>query len=87
MLGNLGTEMADAAEGAIPIADGANGWTTEKLIKAYTGDNDLIGYIPATEWVAAYLSKNTVQRVDRWAGENGIASLAKICRSGYVTGR
>lgn len=55
VLGNLGTAMADAAEGAIPIADGANGWTTEKLIKAYTGDNDLIGYIPATEWVAAYM--------------------------------
>lgn len=55
VLGNLGTEMADAAEGAIPIADGANGWTTEKLIKAYTGDKDLIGYIPATEWVAAYM--------------------------------
>lgn len=56
VLGNLGTEMADAAEGAIPIADGANGWTTEKLIKAYTGDNDLIGYIPATGWVAAYMA-------------------------------
>ena len=56
VLGNLGTEMADAAEGAIPIADGANGWTTEKLIKAYTGDKDLIGYIPATEWVAAYVA-------------------------------
>lgn len=56
VLGNLGTEMADAAEGAIPIADGANGWTTEKLIKAYTGDEDLIGYIPATEWVAAYMA-------------------------------
>lgn len=56
VLGNLGTAMADAAEGAIPIADGANGWTTEKLIKDYTGDNDLIGYIPATEWVAAYMA-------------------------------
>lgn len=56
VLGNLGTEMADAAEGAIPIADGANGWTTEKLVKAYTGDKDLIGYIPATEWVAAYMA-------------------------------
>jgi hypothetical protein len=56
VLVNLGTEMADAAEGAIPIADGANGWTTEKLIKAYTGDKDLIGYIPATEWVAAYMA-------------------------------
>lgn len=56
VLGNLGTEMADAAEGAIPIADGANGWTTEKLIKAYTGDKDLIGYIPATEWVVAYMA-------------------------------
>lgn len=56
VLGNLGTEMADAAKGAIPIADGANGWTTEKLIKAYTGDNDLIGYIPDTAWVAAYMA-------------------------------
>lgn len=87
VLGNLGTEMADAAEGAIPIADGANGWTTEKLIKAYTGDKDLIGYIPATEWVAAYLSKNTVQRVDRWAGENGIASLAKNMPIGVCDGK
>lgn len=57
VLGNLGTAMTDAAEGAIPIADGANGWTTEKLIKAYTGDKDLIGYIPATEWVAAYMAE------------------------------
>lgn len=56
VLGNLGTAMADAAEGAIPIADGANGWTAEKLIKAYTGDADLIGYIPDTAWVAAYMA-------------------------------
>lgn len=56
VLGNLGTAMADAAEGAIPIADGANGWTTEKLIKIYTGDKDLIGYIPDTVWVAAYMA-------------------------------
>lgn len=56
VLGNLGTAMADAAEGAIPIADGANGWTTEKLIKIYTGDEDLIGYIPDTAWVAAYMA-------------------------------
>ena len=56
VLGNLGTAMTDAAEGAIPIADGANGWSVEKIIKAYTGDNDLIGYIPATEWVAAYMA-------------------------------
>lgn len=56
VLGNLGTAMADAAEGAIPIADGANGWTVEKLIKAYTGDADLIGYIPDTVWVAAYMA-------------------------------
>lgn len=56
VLGNLGTAMADAAEGAIPIADGANGWTTEKLIKIYTGDKDLIGYIPDTAWVAAYMA-------------------------------
>ena len=47
--------MTDAAEGAIPIADGANGWSVEKLIKAYTGDKDLIGYIPDTAWVAAYM--------------------------------
>lgn len=56
VLGNLGTAMADAAEGAIPIADGANGWTTEKIIKIYTGDKDLIGYIPDTAWVAAYMT-------------------------------
>lgn len=56
VLENLGTAMADAAEGAIPIADGANGWTTEKLIKAYTGAEDLLGYIPATEWVVAYMA-------------------------------
>ena len=56
VLGNLGTAMADAAEGAIPIADGANGWTTKKLIKIYTGDEDLIGYIPDTAWVAAYMA-------------------------------
>lgn len=56
VLGNLGTAMADAAKGAIPIADGANGWTTEKLIKIYTGDKDLIGYIPDTAWVAAYMA-------------------------------
>ena len=87
VLGNLGTEMADAAEGAIPIADGANGWTTEKIIKAYTGDKDLIGYIPATEWVAAYLSKNKVQRVAGWGGKDGIASLAVNMPIGICEGR
>lgn len=56
VLGNLGTAMTDAAEGAIPIADGANGWSVEKLIKVYTGDEDLIGYIPDTAWVAAYMA-------------------------------
>lgn len=56
VLGNLGTAMADAAEGAIPIADGANGWSVEKLIKIYTGDEDLLGYIPDTAWVAAYMA-------------------------------
>lgn len=56
VLGNLGTAMTDAAEGAIPIADGENGWTVEKLIKTYTGDADLIGYIPDTVWVAAYMA-------------------------------
>ena len=56
VLGNLGTAMTDAAEGAIPIADGANGWGVEKIIKVYTGDNDLIGYIPDTVWVAAYMA-------------------------------
>lgn len=87
VLGNLGTAMADAAEGAIPIADGANGWTTEKLIKAYTGDNDLIGYIPDTAWVAAYLSKNKVQRVAGWGGKGGIASLAVNMPIGICEGR
>ena len=48
--------MTDAVEGAIPIADGANGWSVEKIIKVYTGDNDLIGYIPDTAWVAAYMA-------------------------------
>ena len=48
--------MTDAAEGAIPIADGANGWSVEKLIKTYAGDADLIGYIPDTTWVAAYMA-------------------------------
>lgn len=56
VLGNLGTAMTDAVEGAIPIADGENGWTVEKLIKTYTGDADLIGYIPDTVWVAAYMA-------------------------------
>lgn len=56
VLGNLGTAMTDAAEGAIPIADGANGWSVEKIIKVYTGDADLIGYIPDTVWVAAYMA-------------------------------
>lgn len=56
VLGNLGTAMTDAAEGAIPIADGANGWSVEKIIKVYTGDEDLIGYIPDTVWVAAYMA-------------------------------
>lgn len=56
VLGNLGTAMTDAAEGAIPVADGKNGWAVEKLIKAYTGDADLIGYIPDTVWVAAYMA-------------------------------
>lgn len=86
VLGNLGTAMTDAAEGAIPVADGANGWAVEKLIKAYTGAEDLIGYIPATEWVVAYLSKNTVRRVDGWAGENGIASLAANMPIGICNG-
>lgn len=56
VLGNLGTAMTDAVEGAIPIADGANGWSVEKIIKVYTGDADLIGYIPDTVWVAAYMA-------------------------------
>lgn len=86
VLGNLGTAMTDAAEGAIPVADGKNGWAVEKLIKAYTGAEDLIGYIPATEWVVAYLSKNTVRRVAGWAGENGIASLAANMPIGICNG-
>lgn len=56
VLGNLGTEMADAAEGAIPIADGANGWTTEKLIMEYNENTPLSGCIPDTAWVVAYMA-------------------------------
>lgn len=87
VLGNFNAAMQDAAAGSIPVYAGDEAWEIEKIIKDYTGDKDLFGYIPATEWVAAYLSKNTVQRVDRWAGENGIASLAKNMPIGVCDGK
>lgn len=80
VLGNLGTAMADAAEGAIPIADGANGWTVEKLIKAYTGDADLIGYIPDTVWVAAYMAAQ--KELLKLLPDSGAADAGKLLQVG-----
>lgn len=80
VLGNLGTAMADAAEGAIPIADGANGWTTEKLIKIYTGDEDLIGYIPDTAWVAAYMAAQ--KALLKLLPDSAVADAGKLLQVG-----
>lgn len=55
VLGNLAAQIGDAAAGTIPVYAGDGAWAIEKLIKVYTGDNDLIGYIPDTVWVAAYM--------------------------------
>ena len=87
VLGNLAARIGDAAAGTIPVYAGDEAWAIEKLIKDYTGDADLIGYIPDTAWVAAYLSQNTVQRVDSWGGKNGIASLAANMPIGICDGR
>ena len=56
VLGNLAAQIGDAAAGTIPVYAGDEAWALEKLIKTYTGDNDLIGYIPDTVWVAAYMA-------------------------------
>lgn len=55
VLGNLAAQIGDAAAGTIPVYAGDEAWAIEKLIKTYTGDKDLIGYIPDTAWVAAYM--------------------------------
>ena len=56
VLGNLAAQIGDAAAGTIPVYAGDEAWTIEKLIKTYTGDADLSGYIPDTAWVAAYMA-------------------------------
>lgn len=87
VLGNLAAQIGDAAAGTIPVYAGDEAWEIAKLITEYNENTPLSGYIPDTAWVAAYLSKNTVQRVDRWAGENGIASLAKNMPIGVCDGK
>lgn len=87
VLGNLAAQIGDAAAGTIPVYAGDEAWALAKLIEDYTGDEDLIGYIPYTTWVAAYLSKTKVQRVDGWGGEDGIASLAVNMPIGICEGR
>lgn len=87
VLGNLAAQIGNAAAGTIPVYAGDEAWAIAKLIEEYAGDAaELSGYIPSTTWVAAYLSKNTVQRVDGWAGENGIASLASNMPIGICNG-
>lgn len=86
VLGNLAAQIGDAAAGTIPVYAGDEAWTIEKLITEYNENTPLSGYIPDTAWVAAYLSKNTVQRVDGWGGENGIASLASNMPIGICNG-
>lgn len=56
VLGNLAAQIGDAAAGTIPVYAGDEAWAIEKLIKDYTGDADLFGYIPDTAWVAAYMA-------------------------------
>lgn len=56
VLGNLAAQIGNAAAGTIPVYAGDGAWAIEKLIKTYTGDADLIGYIPDTVWVAAYMA-------------------------------
>lgn len=87
VLGNLAAQIGDAAAGTIPVYAGDEAWALAKLIEDYTGDEDLIGYIPYTTWVAAYLSKTKVQRVDGWGGKDGIASLAVNMPIGICEGR
>lgn len=56
VLGNLAAQIGDAAAGTIPVYAGDEAWALAKLIEDYTGDEDLIGYIPDTTWVAAYMA-------------------------------
>lgn len=56
VLGNLAAQIGDAAAGTIPVYAGDEAWALAKLIEDYTGDEDLIGYIPDTAWVAAYMA-------------------------------
>ncbi len=56
VLGNLGAKMGESEAGAVPVYAGDEAWTIEKIIMAYTGDNDLSGYIPDTAWVVAYMA-------------------------------
>lgn len=86
VLGNLAAQIGDAAAGTIPVYAGDEAWEIAKLITEYNENTPLSGYIPDTAWVAAYLSKNTVQRVDGWGGKNGIASLASNMPIGICNG-
>lgn len=86
VLGNFNAAMQDAAAGSIPVYAGDEAWALEKLITEYNETTPLSGYIPDTAWVAEYLSKNTVQRVNGWGGENGIASLASNMPIGICNG-
>ena len=56
VLGNFNAAMQDAVAGSIPVYAGDEAWEIEKIIMEYTGDEDLIGYIPDTAWVAAYMA-------------------------------
>lgn len=67
VLGNLGAKMGESEAGAVPVYAGDEAWTIEKIIKAYTGDNDLSGYIPDTAWVNALMSAAAV-RYDKEQG-------------------
>lgn len=87
VLGNFNAAMQDAAAGSIPVYAGDEAWEIEKLITEYSENTPLSGYIPDTAWVAAYLSKNKVQRVAGWGGKDGIASLAVNMPIGICEGR
>ena len=80
-------EIVNAAAGTIPVYAGDDAWEAAKLIMEFNENTPQGGYIPTTEWVGAFLSKNTVQRVDGWGGENGIASLASNMPIGICDGR
>ena len=87
VLGNLAAQIGNAAAGTIPVYAGDDAWEAAKLIMEFNENTPQGGYIPTTEWVGAFLSKNTVQRVDGWGGENGIASLASNMPIGICDGR